>query len=209
MSRRARDSLWIGSAFAVALSIALAILISRGLGARGIVTALQATARIGFLLFWPAYSASALLILFGSPFEPVRGMARELGLAFVAVLTVHLSLVGLLSALVAPPAFRVFVFFGGAAIFAYLLALFSFAPFREALGVGRWRLLSAIGMNYLAYAFFKDFTNQLPYHGLKVAAFYLPFLLMAIAAPSLRLAAFFVRLTRDRHARVRHETRTP
>ena len=61
-------------------------------------------------------------------------------------------------------------------------------------------------MNYLAYAFFKDFTNQLPYHGLKEAIFYLPFLLMATAAPGLRFAAFVARLTRGRLAWVRHKT---
>jgi hypothetical protein len=196
----------MGAAFVAALSVAFAILMFRGFGERGIVTALQATARIGFVLFWPAYTAGALVALFGPAFEPLRGNARELGLAFVAVLTVHLGMVGLLCALVAPPTFGVFLFFGGAAISAYLLALFSFAPFRQALGAGGWRLLSVIGMNYIAFAFFKDFTGQLPYHSFKQAILYLPFLLMAIAGPSLRLAAFIARLARDRLAWVRRET---
>lgn len=205
MRVRVHDVLWIVSGFGAALFAAVAILFLRGVGEREIVTALAVTGRLTFLLFWPAYSAGALFTLFGSAFQPLRGRARELGLAFVAALTVHLGLIGLLSVLVAPPAFGVFLFFGGAAIFAYLLAVFSFDPFHRMLGVERWQLLSFVAMNYLAYAYITDFTNQLPYHGLKQTIFYLPFLLMSLAGPSLRLAAFSVRVMRG-HAWLRRET---
>ena len=206
MRVRTHDVLWIASGFAVALFAAVAILLFRGLGERGIVTALVVTARLAFLLFWPVYSAGALVTLFGATFQPLRAKARELGLAFTAALTVHLGLVGLLSLHIAPPALGVFLFFGGAAIFAYTLALFSFDPFRRALGAERWRLLSFLAMNYLAYAYIADFKSPLPYHGLKQTFFYLPFLLMSLAAPSLRLAAFCLRATRDWRAGLRRQT---
>lgn len=198
MRARANDALWIGSAFGAALTVATVILYFRGATDKGIILALGVTARIGFLFFWPAYSAGALVALFGRAFQPLKKVSRELGLAFVAVLTVHLSLVGLLCAVGTAPARGVFVFFGGAAIFAYLLAIFSFAPFHQALGRQGWRLLNFLAMNYLAYAFFGDFMNQLPSRNLKLTLFYLPFTLMAVAGPSLRMTAFLVRLAHDR-----------
>ena len=206
MKLQAKDVLWMSFGFGAALTAAVAVLVLRGASERGIILALGITARIAFLLFWPAYSASALVSLFGGAFQPLKKRARELGLAFAAALTVHLGMVGLLCALATAPAAGVFRFFGGAAVFAYALAVFSFEPLRGALGPERWRLLSLVGMNYLAYAFFVDFTNQLSFHNLKLLLFYLPFAVMAIAGPSLRLAAFFVRLARDRPEPNRRET---
>ena len=206
MRSRTNDALWMGSGFGAALLAAVLILFFRGAGERGIVLALGVTARIAFVLFWPAYSAGALVSLFGRAFQPFKKRAREFGLAFISALTVHLSLVGLLCVRATPPAAGVFLFFGGAAVFAYLLAIFSFDPFRQALGAERWRLLSFVAMNYLAYAFIKDFMNQLTFHGLKLTLFYLPFLLMALAGPSLRLAAALVRLAHAWLEPRRHET---
>jgi hypothetical protein len=198
MKPRANDALWIGTAFGAALLVALVILCLRGATGGSVSLALAMTARIGFLLFWPAYAAGALVVLFGQAFQPLKTVARELGLAFVGVLTVHLSLVGLLCVVAKAPAAGVFEFFGGAAACAYLLAIFSFDPFRRMLGAAQWRLLSFVAMNYLAYAFFKDFTNPQLFQNFKMTLFYLPFLLLAIAGPSLRLTAFVVRLAHDR-----------
>jgi hypothetical protein len=203
MSVRTHDVLWMGSGFAAALVAAAAILLLRGLGEGAIVLTLAVTARIAFLLFWPAYVAGALVALFGPAFQSLRGWSRGLGLAFVSALTVHLSVVGLLCLLAKPPPLGVFLFFGGAAICAYLLVLFSFDPLRQALGPERWRLLSVVAMNYLAYAFITDFLNQLPYRSVKLAVFYLPFLLLAFAAPALRLSAFLSRVTRSASLRLK------
>src|SRR6516162_2450516 len=38
--------------------------------------ALQATARLSFVLFWPAYAAAALAALFGPRFQPLRRRVR-------------------------------------------------------------------------------------------------------------------------------------
>jgi hypothetical protein len=198
MKLRAGDALWMGTGFGAAFVTAAAILVIRGANERGIVLALMFTARVAFLAFWPAYSAGALASLFGPPFDRLRRKAREFGLAFAAALAVHVGLVGLLCALATPPALGVFIFFGGAAIFAYALALFSFEPMRSALGPERWRLLSAVGMNYIAYAFIADFVGLLSFHSLKAELFYAPFALLALAAPSLRLAASLARLGRHR-----------
>jgi hypothetical protein len=194
-SFRTREAAWMGSAFCAALVLAGIVITVRGAGEQGIVAALQATARFQFLLFWPAYSGSALVSLFGPAFLPLKQSAREFGLAFSAALLVHLGLVGLLC-LFAPPAIGVFIFFGGAAACAYLLALFSIPRLHQALGPKYWWLLSNVGMNYLAYAFFKDFRNE-PFHGgIRHIVEYFPFVILAVAGPVLRLAAFAKRAGR-------------
>jgi hypothetical protein len=192
---RSIDAVWMCSAFCAALVLAVSVLIVLGTGDRGIHAALAATARLQFLLFWPAYSGGALASLFGPAFQPLKRYAREFGVAFSSALLVHLGLVGLLCLMGAPPGTEVFIFFGIAAAWAYLLALFSIPRLHQALGPKYWRLLSFVGMNYLAYAFFVDFWNGEPLHGgIKHAVKYYPFVVLAVAGPSLRLAAFVRRL---------------
>jgi hypothetical protein len=189
---RSNDAVWLGSAFCAALALAVSVVVIRG--APGIGLALQATARLSFLLFWPAYSASALAALFGPAFQPLKQHARELGLAFSAALLVHLGLVGLLCWFFQAPPVGTFIFFGGAAVCAYLLALFSIPRLHQALGPKYWWLLSNVGMNYLAYAFLKDFWNEPLYGGIKHVLAYFPFAVLAVAGPMLRLAAFAQRV---------------
>jgi hypothetical protein len=197
-SSRSIDALWMGSAFCAALVLAVGVLALRGPNEEGIHAALAATARLMFLLFWPAYSGSALASLFGPAFQPLKQHARECGLAFTAALLVHLGLIGLLCLIGAAPDVATFMFFGSAAAWACLLAVFSIDRLRQALGPGyRW-LLSNIGMNYLAYAFIVDFLRD-PLHGeIKHVIRYLPFAVLAIAGPSLRVAAFAQRVGRKR-----------
>lgn len=192
MRSRSNDAVWIGAALYAALTLAVGVLVIRG--APGIGFALRATARLSFLLFWPAYSGSALVALFGSAFQPLKQRAREFGLAFSAALLVHLGLVGLLCLFFEAPPVRVFVFFGGAALCAYLLALFSIPRLHQALGPKYWWLLNTVGMNYLAYAFFKDFWNEPVRGGIKYVVEYLPFIVLAVTGPIFRLAAFAQRL---------------
>ena len=189
-SSRSTDALWMCSGFCAALVLAVGVLALRGANEDGIHAALAATARLMFLLFWPAYSASALASLFGPAFLPLKQRAREFGLAFTSALLVHLGLIGLLCLIGAAPDISTFIFFGTAAASAYLLALFSIDRFRQALGPGYWWLLSNIGMNYLAYAFIVDFLRDPLDGGIKHVIKYLPFAVLAIAGPSLRLAAF-------------------
>jgi hypothetical protein len=61
---RTSAAVWIGSAFCAALGLAILVTAALGPGEHGTDVALQATARLSFLLFWPAYTAGALTALF-------------------------------------------------------------------------------------------------------------------------------------------------
>jgi hypothetical protein len=160
-----------------------------GAGEKGIGGALLATGRLAFLFFWAAYAGSALASLFGPTFQPLKQRAREFGLAFASVQLVHLALVAWLCLIGAAPSASTFVFFGIAIVWTYLLALFSIGRLQRALGPKSWWLLRTVGMNYIAYAFFVDFLRD-PFHGgAKHLVAYLPFTVLAIAGPILRLAA--------------------
>jgi predicted neutral ceramidase superfamily lipid hydrolase len=193
---RSIDAVWMCSAFCASLALAVSVLITLGTGERGIHAALAATARLAFLLFWPAYSGSALASLFGHAFRPLRQYAREFGLAFSSALLVHLGLVGLLCLIGATPPVSTFILFGIAVAWAYLLALFSIPRLHQALGPKYWWLLSNVGMNYLAYAFFVDFRNEPLQGGIKHVIEYFPFAVLAVAGPGLRLTAFVQRVGR-------------
>jgi hypothetical protein len=183
----------MGSAFGAALILAAVVLAVLGADKNGTDAALAATARLSFLLFWAAYTGSALTALFGATFQPLKQRAREFGLAFAAAHLVHIGLVGWLCWIGAVPAVSVFVFFGVALIFTYLLALFSIGNLQRALGPRSWWLLRTVGMNYIAYAFFVDFM-RFPLLGVKHIVAYLPFLVLAIVGPLLRLAAWTLRI---------------
>jgi hypothetical protein len=58
--------MWIGLAVCSALGLAALVLATLGAGERGTYVALQATARLSFLLFWPAYVGGPLTALLGS-----------------------------------------------------------------------------------------------------------------------------------------------
>lgn len=185
---------WMGAAFAANLGLAAVILGARGAGVHGTETALAATARVAFLWFWAAYAGGALANLFGPAFLPLKQHGREFGLAFAAALLVHLSLVSWLCFIGAAPARGVFIFFGAAAAFAFLLAILSFRDLHKLLGPTGWRLLRIVAMNFILYAFLTDFMRNPLHGGTKGLIEYLPFTAMAILAPLLRLAAWSVRL---------------
>jgi hypothetical protein len=170
------------------------VLIALGAEQRGIHAALAAVARLAFLLFWLAYSASALASLFGSRFQPLKRRAREFGLAFASALLVHLGLVAWLCLIGAAPGAGTFIFFGIAAVWVYLLALFSIDRLQQALGSKSWWLLRNVGMNYVAYAFAVDFLKSPLHGGVRHVVEYLPFAVLAVAGPSLRLAALAQRV---------------
>jgi hypothetical protein len=190
MKTRSLDALCMSAAFGAALVVALGALIALGTGERGVHAALAATARLHFLLFWLAYSGGPLFFLFGAIFQPLRRHAREFGLAFASALLVHLGLVVVLCLVGAPPARSTFVFFGIAAAFAYVLALFSIPRLHQALpGSMRW-LLSNVGLNFIAYAFLTDFLKEPLSGGIKHLIEYLPFAALAVAGPVLRVLSY-------------------
>ena len=191
----------MAGAFCGALALAAAMLAARGLDEHGIDGALFATGRLAFVFFWPAYAGSATASLLGAPFEPLRRHARVAGLAFASVLVVHLGLIAALCLIGAPPSLHTFVFFGIAAGFAFLLTLFSVPRLHRAMPGPLWWVLRTVGMNYIAYAFAVDFLNRPLQGGPVRVALYLPFAVLAVLGPSLRLAAFARRLAAARAPR--------
>ena len=180
----------MGCAFCAALGLAGVVLVALGPGERGTIVALQATARLSFLLFWPAYAGGALTTLFGPAFKGLKQRAREFGLAFASAHLVHLTLVAWLTHIGAAPPLGAFVFFGIAVLWTYLLALFSIGHLQRILGSKGWWLLRVIGLNYIAYAFAVDFFSASPVVSLKYLIGYLPFSVLSAVGPMLCLAAF-------------------
>jgi hypothetical protein len=181
-------------AFCAALCVAVISLAVMGTGERGTDVTLQVTGRLSFLLFFPAYAGSAMATLFGPKFQQMRQHARDFGLAFAAAHVVHLGLVGWLCWIGAAPPLSAFVFFGVAVVFTYIFVLFSINRLQSVLGNrGRW-LLWTVGLNYIAYAFAEDFLNNPLGGGPWHVAEYLPFGILAISGPILRVTAFSLRL---------------
>jgi hypothetical protein len=181
---------WIGAGVVLALLLTAAAIAGQGLGRHGIELGLRLTARLAFLPFWPAYAAGALVTLFGPRFSPVKRRARELGLAFVAVLAVHLGLVSALCAIGAAPSAHVFLIFGPGAACTLLLAAASIEPVGQAIGPAGWWGLRNLAMNYLAFDFAVDFVRRRPPTSVAQALMYLPFAAFAVLGPALRLAAW-------------------
>ena len=178
---------WMALAFCASLGLAVSIVAVFGIKP-GFSLALRATARWAFLLYLPAYVGGPLTSLFGSAFLPVRQRAREFGLAFASAMIVHLGIVVCLCAIGAAPPAKTFVKFGIAAIFTYLLALFSIRRVRELLPQKFWPPFLFVATNYIALAFISDFKNFRLDDVLGDIA-YLPFLALAIGGLILNLAA--------------------
>lgn len=183
----------MGAAFGVALAIAAIALAISGTDNKGTRLALELTARWSFLLFWLAYAGNALAILFG--LRNLAGRARDFGLAFAAAHLVHIGLIvwltHVLGRAVLPPG--LFWFFMAGLFWTYLLAGLSFGGVK-ALGPAAWRWIRLIGMNYILVAFGRDFVLPVLYPkpaqvNLGHFLYYAPFMVLAIAAPLLVLAA--------------------
>jgi len=186
---------WMGAAFCTSLGLAAIVLLAFGTGPVGTHRALKATARLSFLLFWPAYVGSALVTLFGGSFQPLARRGREFGLAFAAALQVHLGLVAWLYWISAEPPVpqRTLVFFAVGAMWTYLLALFSIRRLARALGTERWRALRLVGLQYIAFAFLIDFLGPSLHGGAVSLLGYLPFSTLLVVGMALRLAAWMRR----------------
>jgi hypothetical protein len=182
--------IWIIAGFCAAFVLAACVLGVTGTNEKGIKAALAVTGRLSFLLFWPSYTGSALVTLFGPRCQPIRRKGRDFGLAFASAHLVHLGLVGWLCAIGAAPGAGVFILFGIAAFSLYLLAFLSVPAIVMKLGLRDWRLLRLVTMTYIAYAFAADFLTHKQVAGFKDTLAYLPFSALIIAGFLLRLAAF-------------------
>ena len=187
---------WMALAFAAEALAALAMLAAFGAGERGTDGALELTGRISFLLFWPAYAGGALAALFGPAFLWLKRRGRAFGLAFAAGHSVHAALIVWLCRIGAVPGVPIFVVFGIALVCMYLLAACSIPRVRQAIGPAGWRVLQVLGMNYIAYAFAKDFMKIHDYAGARFLLTYAPFILLSLAGPALVFAAFARRTAR-------------
>jgi hypothetical protein len=187
---RPRAAIWMGLAALAAIALAAGTLTTLGTGKGGIEAALRLTARLGFLLFWPSYAASALATLFGEAWRPLGRYARVLGMAFSAVLAVHLTLVAWFLWIGAALPLQTFVIFGAGVLCAYALLLCSIDQVRRAMSTPTWRLVQTIGTNYLLFAFAYDFLRPQPLSAAAFLVLYLPFDILVALGPALRLLAW-------------------
>src|SRR5271167_586879 len=189
--RRGTTLQWMGAALGMALAIVLAVdLLAPD---HKLSLALRATARWSFVLFWLASVGGALATLFGARFSSVAARARDFGLAFASAHLVHLGLVAWLYYAYTGPGRSTIIIFGIAAFWTYLLALFSLKQVTAMLNPRVWKILRTIGVEYISLAFLYDFARNPFQRGILHIIEYLPFLILAVAGPLLRLAALVKR----------------
>jgi len=195
MTRNEETAAWMGGAFLVALGVGLLVLFRAGHGARGMVLATQSVARVAFAFFWLTYAGGALPVFFGKEFEGVARRRRAFGLAFATALSVHLTFVAwLFHILILPPVSNAVIFyFGIGAAFAYALALGSVSWVRAVMGEWLWRILSIVGLEYIALLFFRDFYLLPHYGGRFDTLFYDPFAFLIVIGALLRWGAMLRR----------------
>ena len=182
---------WMVAAFLIAVASAAVVLAIFGVGEQGTTIALRLTARWSFVLFWFAYTGSAMARLFGSHLAGLARRGRDFGLAFASAQGVHVGLV-LWVFYLAPGANGGMVFFWVGILCTYLLALFSLPRLRGALGPRLWRISCMIAMEYIALVFFVDFI-RIPLQANALGSYplsYLPFALMLIGGVGLRVVSF-------------------
>jgi hypothetical protein len=183
---------WMGGAYLGSLAIAGLVLAALGAGERGTTFGLQLTARWSYCFFILAYVGGPLATLFGPAFQGLARRGREFGLAFASAHLTHLCLVVWLYYISPEPPIPASsaLYFGIAALFTYLLALFSIPALVAKLPVSLWWGLRTLGMDYIALAFLRDFLHS-PYSGSLLHLIgYLPFVAIGLAAALIRIAAY-------------------
>jgi hypothetical protein len=195
--RRRTTTQWMAAAFAVGVAIVLIARLTEGPGER-VAVALRATARWSFLWFWLASSGRALATLFGARFLVVARRARDFGLAFASAHLAHLGVVAWIF-YDHPGAFAqsTTVFFGIAAFWTYLLAILSWNHLAAKLNPRVWHAVRTVGVEYIAFAFWSEFAVHTFHDGIVNVAIYLPFVILAVAGPPLRLAAALKRFSEE------------
>ena len=177
----------MGAAFCVNAALAAGAILIRGPDAKGISLALLLTARFSFLLFWFAYAAGPLADLVGGIFASMKPQIRLFGLAFAAAHLVHLMLVGWLSVIGHAPPLNEFLLFGFAAFWTYLMMVLSFGDLIRSLPVRAWWWIRTIGMNYIMFAFARDFLRYPLTGGWGHEVVYVPFVVLIAVGVLARL----------------------
>jgi len=195
MNRKSGAGPWMSAAFCAAVILTAIILAVMGPGVKGTIIALRVTARLSFLLFWLAYAGGAMAKLFGPTFDVLARHGRDFGLSFAAGQLVHVGLIVWLSHVSGEP-LRVTNWFVMAECIGlawlYVLALLSVERLRAVLSPKLWRLLYAIGFEYIAFIFFFNFVlipvrTQTP-QPIQIFS-YLPFAILIVLGPVLRWSA--------------------
>ena len=157
---------------------------------RGIAIALRLTARLSFLLFLGAYAGGAAFAVLGPTFSFLARHQRQFGLSFAAAHLVHIGLVlwlyGISEQRPIPDLSAIMFSIGTLCL--YVLALYSVDSVRKILNPAVWRIVRVIGLQYIAFLFFIDFTFPL-FNGFKQPIAYLPFAILIVLGASLRIAA--------------------
>ena len=195
--RKGTTTEWMAGALVAALAIVLIVRMVAPPGAR-VGVALQATARWSFILFWFAYTGNAWAVVFGPRFQAIAHRCRDFALAYASAHLAHLGMVAwLLLTSDTPFAQSALIFFGIAVFWTYLLALLSIRSLAAKFDPKLLRALRTIGVEYIALVFLVDFAKN-PFQSGMDFVIYMPFIMLAIAGPLLRIAAVAKRLS---HAR--------
>jgi hypothetical protein len=196
--------IWMCAAFTAALALAFVVLAIEGTGERGTGIALHLTGRLSFLLFWPAYVGAALATLFGPRLKVLVEYRRNFGLAYASAHLVHVGLVAhLVSMSERPFTEAIMPFFAVGVLWTYVLALCSWERLSKLFSPNSWQVLHNIGLEYLALVFFSDLVLP-PIRGhANHPLEYLPFSILIIAGPILRLAAVIRRFGPLWYAQIR------
>jgi hypothetical protein len=191
MNRESGAGPWMGAAFCAALILTAVVFALGGTTA----TALRVTARLSFLLFWLAYAGGAMAKLFGPTFDVLALHGRDFGLSFAAAHLVHVGLIVWGSYVSGEPPRLTGWFIRAECIglvWVYALALFSVDRLRAMLNPKFFRLLYAVGLEYIYFIFFvnllyKPLRMQTPQ--LIEILPYLPFAVLVVLGPLLRWSA--------------------
>jgi hypothetical protein len=186
----------VGLATLGLLAVFAAVVALHGTDEAGLRALVRVTARVSFLLFIAAYSASAARRLFpGAVTRWLLRNRRYLGLSFAVAHLLHLDAIWLLSLLLGDGFHTdavVWIFGGVASAFVAAMALTSSDRAVARLGPRRWNALHRAGIHWIWAVFAFDWT---------LLAFespaYLPLAALAWAALGLRIAARRVRSRAD------------
>jgi len=190
VEREAGAGLWMGAAFCAALCLAVVVLAAFGADERGTGIALRVTGRLSFLLFFPAYAGGAMAELFGPRFGILARRGRNFGLAFAAAQLPHLGLVVWIGWISHQSAVEAAMpFFAVGIVWTYVLALSSVERVYNAFSPHLWRILRTVGLEYIALVFFADFVVGPIQLGAGHPIAYVPFAILLIFGPLLRIAA--------------------
>ena len=193
-------TIWI---FVAALAIAVVSLLVEGTGQDGVTLYLRNTGRLALVVFALAFSASALVTLFGDRMAWPARHRRHLGLGFAAVMGVHfVAIVALFfvrqpqyTGIVLPGnetspwIMPVLVLLGGGTGLLIILAMTitSFSLLRLRLGEDRWHLLHRLGGWFLLMIIAVDtFDGLIREHRL----IDIPFCAIVVAVAALRATAY-------------------